>query len=64
MKLKILKEKDYDLYLEYIKRLTYCINCDFKCLGDYYKQICQNIKIDSKEEDELVKKFNMNKNRK
>ncbi len=64
MKLKVLKEKDYDLYLEYINRLTYCINCDFKCLGDYYEQICQNIQIDSKEEDELVKKFNMNKNRK
>ena len=63
-KLKTLKEKDYDLYLDYIKRLTYCINCDFKCLGNYYEEICNNINCSTKEEEELVNKFKMNKNRK
>ena len=63
-KLKLLKEKDYKSYIEYITRLEYCLRCDFQCLSGYYDVICSNINCDSKEEQNLIKKYEMMKNRK
>lgn len=63
-KLKLLKEKDYKSYIEYITRLEYCLRCDFQCLSGYYDVICSNINCDSKEEENLIKKYEMMKNRK
>ncbi len=63
-KLKLLKEKNYDLYLDYIKRLDSSVHTNYEDLKKYYNIIAMGIYNDSSEEEELISKINIYKNRK
>ena len=63
-KLRVLKEKDINLYLEYIKQLCSSLNSNYNDFKNYYNIIAMNINNDNKEAEEFINKVNIYKNRK
>lgn len=63
-KLKVLKETNYELYLEYLNQITRSIISNYADLKNYYNIIASNIKSQCKEEEELINRINVYKNRK